>query len=90
MNSLRGIRTTKEGETYNKVFKKEEENEQPLSPMARLFHEPGSDVYIIGIMGSKTKICPQVFKDNLALTFLKNRRFCSLQVRYYYYKKLDI
>ncbi|PWA95516.1 O-acyltransferase, WSD1 domain-containing protein [Artemisia annua] len=80
MNSLRGIRTTKEGETYNKGFKKEEENEQPLSPMARLFHEPGSDVYIIGIMGSKTKICPQVFKDNLALTFLKNRRFCSLQV----------
>ncbi|CAH1432771.1 unnamed protein product [Lactuca virosa] len=73
------IRTTKNGETIEDI-KKGEDHEQPLSPMARLFHEPGSNVYIIGIMGSKTKIRPDVFKENLVHTFLKNRRFSSLQV----------
>ncbi|KAI3786850.1 hypothetical protein L1987_40869 [Smallanthus sonchifolius] len=79
LNTLRSIRTTKNGETFE-GFKKGEDHDQPLSPMARLFHEPGSNVYIIGIMGSKTKIRPDVFKENLVHTFLKNRRFSSLQV----------
>ncbi|KAK1434653.1 hypothetical protein QVD17_00402 [Tagetes erecta] len=80
LNTLRSIKTTKNiGETFE-GFKKGDDLDQPLSPMARLFHEPGSNVYIIGIMGLKTKIRPNVFKENLVHTFLKNRRFSSLQV----------
>ncbi|KAJ0561006.1 putative transferase [Helianthus annuus] len=79
LNTLRSIRTTKNEKTF-KCFRKGEDHDQPLSPMARLFHEPGSNVYIIGIMGVKTKIRPDVFKENLVHTFLKNRRFSSLQV----------
>ncbi|KAI3513849.1 hypothetical protein L1887_12052 [Cichorium endivia] len=78
LNPLR-IRTNKNVETIED-FKKGGDHEEPLSPMAQLFHEPGSNVYIIGILGSKTKIRPDVFKDNLVHTFLKNRRFSSLQV----------
>ncbi|KAL8254896.1 hypothetical protein R6Q59_033117 [Mikania micrantha] len=79
LNTLRSIRTTKNDETLE-GFKKGEDHDQPLSPMARLFHEPGSNVYIVGIMGFKEKVCPDVFKENLVHTFLKNRRFSSLQV----------
>ncbi|KAK9070803.1 hypothetical protein SSX86_011205 [Deinandra increscens subsp. villosa] len=80
-DTLRKIRTTKNAETTEGFKKRDQHLDQPLSPMARLFHEPGSNVYIIGIMGLKTKVCPDVFKDNLVRTFLKNRRFSSLQVR---------
>lgn len=76
------IRTTKHGKTIEDI-KKGEDHERPLlCLMAQLFHEPGSNVYIIGIMGSKTKIRPDVFKENLVHTFLKNRRFSSLQVKF--------
>ena len=56
------------------------EEGQPLSPMARLFHEPGSNVYIVGIFGSKTKIYPDVAKASLVKGLLKHPRFSSLQV----------
>ncbi|GFY99652.1 O-acyltransferase (WSD1-like) family protein [Actinidia rufa] len=55
------------------------EDGQPLSPIARLFHEPGSNVYIVGIFGSKTKIDPDVAKASLVKGLLKHPRFSSLQ-----------
>jgi hypothetical protein len=55
--------------------------EEPLSPSARLFHEPNFNVYIIAIMGSKTKIQLDIVKANLEHTLLKHPRFSSLQVR---------
>ncbi|XP_024980415.1 O-acyltransferase WSD1-like isoform X2 [Cynara cardunculus var. scolymus] len=56
-----------------------EEDEQ-LSPMARLFHEPGSNVYIISMLGCKTKIDPHVVKQNLLHSLVRHPRFSSLQV----------
>lgn len=58
-----------------------QEEGELLSPMARLFHEPGSNVYIISILGSKTTILPHVVKANLVHTLLKHPRFSSLQVQ---------
>ncbi|KAF2290466.1 hypothetical protein GH714_013472 [Hevea brasiliensis] len=70
MEGLRPIRVAKEDGA---------EEGQPLSPMARVFHEPNSNIYII-IMGFKTPINLDVLKINLAQTFLKHPRFSSLQV----------
>ncbi|KAJ0912202.1 putative transferase [Helianthus annuus] len=79
-NTLGSIRTTKYGETFE-GFKKGEDDEEPLSPMAQLLHEPGSNMYIICFIGLKTKIRPDVIKENLVNAVVKNRRFSSLQVR---------
>lgn len=57
------------------------EEEEPLSPAARLFHEPNFNVHVIAIMGCKTKICPHVVKANLPNTLLKHPRFSSLMVK---------
>nr|POE80538.1 o-acyltransferase wsd1 [Quercus suber] len=57
-----------------------EMEEEPLSPSARLFHEPHFNVYIIAIMGCKTQIYPDIAKANLVHTLLKHPRFSSLQV----------
>ncbi|KAI3902890.1 hypothetical protein MKX01_040117 [Papaver californicum] len=54
--------------------------EEPLSPSARLLHEPHFNLYIIAIIGCKTKFNPRVIKDGLVNTLLKHPRFCSLQV----------
>ncbi|XP_057980208.1 wax ester synthase/diacylglycerol acyltransferase 11-like isoform X2 [Malania oleifera] len=54
---------------------------EPLSPGARMFHEPNFNVYVIAIIGCKTPIFPQVVKANLVHTLLKHYRFCSLQVK---------
>ncbi|CAK7328828.1 unnamed protein product [Dovyalis caffra] len=56
------------------------EEEQPLSPMARMFHESDSNVYIIVIICFKTQINPEVIKANLVHTLLTHPRFYSLQV----------
>ncbi|KAL7203195.1 hypothetical protein ACSBR2_016491 [Camellia fascicularis] len=58
----------------------EVEVEEPLSPAARLFHEPSFNVYIIAIMGCKTRTYPDVVKESLKHTLLKHPRFSSLQV----------
>ncbi|KAJ9167266.1 hypothetical protein P3X46_021930 [Hevea brasiliensis] len=63
-----------------RVSKKDSEDGQPLSPMARIFHQPYSDVYIIIIMGFNTPINPLVFKASLRHSLLKHPRFSSLQV----------
>ncbi|XP_009630816.1 wax ester synthase/diacylglycerol acyltransferase 11-like [Nicotiana tomentosiformis] len=54
--------------------------EELLSPSARLFHEPNFNVHVIAIMGSKSRINPQVIKEKLVHTLLKHPRFSSLQV----------
>nr|GEU46415.1 O-acyltransferase WSD1-like [Tanacetum cinerariifolium] len=58
----------------------EGEDAQPVSPLARLFHEPGCNVYVIFIMGTKTSISLDVFKERLASVMVKNKRLTSLQV----------
>ncbi|CAH1426572.1 unnamed protein product [Lactuca virosa] len=75
LNTLTQIKTIPEDGSRFK-----EQEDQPLSPMARLFHEPGSNVYIISIMGCKTKINVDVLKENLVQSLLRHPRFSSLQV----------
>ncbi|KAJ0086677.1 hypothetical protein Patl1_07740 [Pistacia atlantica] len=48
-----------------------------------MFHEPNSNVYIIAMIGLKTKINAEVVKANLVHTLLKHSRFSSLQVKNY-------
>ncbi|KAK8495867.1 hypothetical protein V6N12_018047 [Hibiscus sabdariffa] len=63
-----------------KVRKETEEEEEPLSPVARMFHEPQSNIYVILIVGFKSPIDPHNFKANLVETFVKHPRFSSVQV----------
>ncbi|KAI3856939.1 hypothetical protein MKX03_012347 [Papaver bracteatum] len=74
--SLKAITTTKKSTSEDVDGGLEE----PLSPSARLLHEPHFNLYIIAIIGSKTKINPTVVKDGLVHTLLKHPRFCSLQM----------
>ncbi|EEF39064.1 wax ester synthase/diacylglycerol acyltransferase 11 [Ricinus communis] len=57
-----------------------EEEEEPLSPASRLFHEPNFNVYVIAVIGCKTQVQPHIVKANLEHTLLKHPRFSSLQV----------
>nr|GEW43963.1 O-acyltransferase WSD1-like [Tanacetum cinerariifolium] len=64
------------------LTKQEDDHDQPLSPMSRLFHESGANVYNIAIIGMKTSIDVDVFKAELqAHMMTKNHRFSSLQVQ---------
>lgn len=63
----------------NPIFENGEED-QPLSPMSRLFHEPESNLYIVVMIGFKSKINPEFVKANLENSLLKHHRFSSLQV----------
>lgn len=67
-------------ENKNDMAVPEQEEEEPLSPSARLFHEPNFNVHVTAIMGSKVPISPQVIKQNLVHTLLKHPRFSSSQV----------
>ncbi|KAF3543046.1 hypothetical protein DY000_02000509 [Brassica cretica] len=53
------------------------EEEEPLSPMARLFQSPEVDYCIVTIMGFKTKICTDVLLDALDHNVSKHPRFCT-------------
>ncbi|KAL4323670.1 hypothetical protein GQ457_11G011030 [Hibiscus cannabinus] len=64
----------------------EEEEEEPLSPMARMFHEPQSNIYAILIVGFKSPIDPHSFKANLVETLVKHPRFSSVQVSKFHHK----
>ncbi|KAG7543937.1 O-acyltransferase WSD1 C-terminal [Arabidopsis thaliana x Arabidopsis arenosa] len=55
----------------------EDENEEPLSPMARLFQSPGNDCCIITMIGCKTKINADVILRALKLNVSKHPRFSS-------------
>ncbi|KAK4859613.1 hypothetical protein QYF36_008655 [Acer negundo] len=59
--------------------KYEEGGGAPLSPTARMFHEPDSNIYSITMIGFKKQINPQVIKANLVHTLLKHPRLSSLQ-----------
>ncbi|XP_029130002.1 O-acyltransferase WSD1 isoform X2 [Cajanus cajan] len=54
---------------------------EPLSPTAKLFHEPSLNCYVIAIMGCKTSINPQVIREGLYQTLLKQPRFTSKLVK---------
>ncbi|XP_022759586.1 O-acyltransferase WSD1-like [Durio zibethinus] len=81
--ALKPIETSRSGskreEEENKNGQRSAE-EEPLSPASRLYHEPNFNVYVIAIMGCKTRIYPDVVKANLGDTLLKHPRFSSLQV----------
>ncbi|KAJ9550974.1 hypothetical protein OSB04_015019 [Centaurea solstitialis] len=79
--SLKPLRLIPTKQDHKERFEEEEEgNEQPVSPVARLFHEPGSNVYIIAIIGMKTLVNLDVLKANMLNSICKNDRFSSLQV----------
>ncbi|KAI9200584.1 hypothetical protein LWI28_010120 [Acer negundo] len=59
---------------------RKESGDEPLSPMARLFHQPDSNIFIIVMIGLTTKIDSQVIKASLVRTLLRHPRFSSLQV----------
>ncbi|KAL8136101.1 wax ester synthase/diacylglycerol acyltransferase 11-like isoform X1 [Apium graveolens] len=83
MDSFPSLRTLKKVEVRQNLRfpERNDEDEQPLSPVARLFHQPGSNVYIVAIMGSKIKLQPDVIKPILIHALLKHPRFSSLQVK---------
>ncbi|KAF8079653.1 hypothetical protein N665_1011s0010 [Sinapis alba] len=51
--------------------------EQPLSPMARVFQSPEVDYCAVTIMGFKTKFCPDVLLDALKHNVSKHPRFST-------------
>ncbi|XP_052200011.1 wax ester synthase/diacylglycerol acyltransferase 5-like [Diospyros lotus] len=87
--SLRSVKTGREGrglccDSLNESGSYRSDHEdglgEPLSPIAQMFHEPGTDVYILGVVGVKAKIDPDVVKEKLAEVLLKLPRFSSSQV----------
>ncbi|TYJ26899.1 hypothetical protein E1A91_A07G151500v1 [Gossypium mustelinum] len=84
--ALKPIDTTRRSSSSKSEEEEENKNgqktgeEEPLSPSSRLFHEPNFNVYVIAIMGCKTRIYPDVVKANLGHTLLRHPRFSSLQV----------
>ncbi|KAL9684708.1 hypothetical protein QQ045_022149 [Rhodiola kirilowii] len=54
--------------------------DEPLSPMALMFHKPDSNVCIITILGSKCRVDPEHLKSNLVQFVLSHPRLYSLQV----------
>jgi hypothetical protein len=75
----RAIKPIQTAKNVENVLSSTDEEQQPLSPMARMFHEPDSNVYIIIIIGFQTKINPEVMRANVGNTLLKHPRFSSLQ-----------
>lgn len=61
------------------------EEEEPLSPMARVFQSPGIDLCAIINIGFKTKINPDVVLDALKQNVYKHPRFSSKLVPSYTY-----
>ncbi|XP_052194418.1 wax ester synthase/diacylglycerol acyltransferase 11-like [Diospyros lotus] len=56
------------------------EEAEALSPAARMFHESNFNVHVVAVFGSKTRIDPQLVKDKLSHSLLRQPRFSSLQV----------
>ncbi|KAL2318150.1 hypothetical protein Fmac_032026 [Flemingia macrophylla] len=54
---------------------------EPLSPTAKLFHEPSLNCYVIAMVGCKTSLNPQVIREGLCQTLLKHPRFISQMVK---------
>lgn len=80
LGSLKPIQTKRKSEEVDTNKNMVEEEEEPLSPSARLFHEPNFNVHVTTILGIKTPVSPQVIKEKLMHTLVKHPRFSSLQV----------
>lgn len=82
-SGLKGIQT-KLGKVAEVEMKAKEDEyeyeEEPLSPSARMFHQPNFNVHVIAVMGSTCTIQPQLIKQNLVHTLLKHPRFTSVLV----------
>ncbi|KAG7627848.1 putative transferase [Arabidopsis thaliana] len=66
------------GQIAETTVKKEvEEEEQPLSPAARLFHAPEFNCYIISVVGLKNKIEPDMIIEGIKQTLMRHPRFSS-------------
>lgn len=88
MDSLPGLRALKHVQTRPEAQNsglqgRDDEDGQPLSPMAQFFNEPGSNVYIVATMGFRTTLQPDTVKPVLMQIFVKHPRFSSLQVLAY-------
>ncbi|XP_076898697.1 wax ester synthase/diacylglycerol acyltransferase 5-like [Bidens hawaiensis] len=77
-SSLKPIQITNRSSIANHDATDEEQ--RPLSPAARLFHQPNFNIYIIAIIGFKNPINPRVAYEKLPQSLLKHPRFSSLQV----------
>ncbi|MBA0548758.1 hypothetical protein Golob_019836 [Gossypium lobatum] len=73
-------KSKEEGEEEENKNSQKIGEEKPLSPSFRLFHESNFNIYVIAIMGCKTRIYPDIFKANLSHTLLRHPRFSGLQV----------
>ncbi|CAN7059929.1 unnamed protein product [Brassica oleracea var. botrytis] len=62
------------------TVKKTKEEEQPLSPAARVFHAPAFNCYVITVIGVKKKIEPDVIIEGLKQTLIRHPRFSSKMV----------
>ncbi|KAK8345590.1 hypothetical protein V6Z11_A07G159800 [Gossypium hirsutum] len=95
---LKPIDTSRRSSSSKREEKVEEEEnknsqktgeEEPLSPSSRLFHESNFNIYVIAIMGCKTRIYPDVFKANLSHTSLRHPRFSMDLEKHVIVPKLD-
>ncbi|XP_010496519.2 PREDICTED: O-acyltransferase WSD1-like [Camelina sativa] len=57
------------------MISEEDEDGEPLSPMARVFQSPGNDCCILTMIGCKTKINADVIQHALKLNVSKHPRF---------------
>lgn len=58
----------------------DEEEEEPLSPAAQLFHQPGFDCCIVAIMGLGKPADVDVIRSGLEATLVRHPRFSSVPV----------
>ncbi|XAR52218.1 Long-chain-alcohol O-fatty-acyltransferase [Bertholletia excelsa] len=63
-----------------RVMKGAEEEEEPLSPAARLFRDPWFDVCIVVVIGCGTKCDTDLIKQGLRRTLINHPRFSSVPV----------
>ncbi|XP_010450747.2 PREDICTED: O-acyltransferase WSD1-like [Camelina sativa] len=59
------------------MISEEDEDGEPLSPMARVFQSPGNDCCILTMIGCKTKINADIIQHALKLNVSKHPRFSS-------------
>ncbi|CAG7879221.1 unnamed protein product [Brassica rapa] len=73
-NTISARKTRKQ---FKNLMRMTDEEEEPLSPMARVFQSPDVDYCVVTIMGFKTKICPDVLIDALKHNVSKLPRFST-------------
>ncbi|GAB4861592.1 hypothetical protein Ancab_036785 [Ancistrocladus abbreviatus] len=77
INSTKGMDKAQKG---GMGYREASEEDEPLSPGSRMFHEPDFNVHTLAIMGSKAPIDVDVIMSKLPYTLLKHPRFSSLVV----------